>query len=89
MRSRLVCITRVGKVTGASRGKASVDFFDGRSLEGVDVSMVAASRGDFVEVFGDLALAVITPAEARARRAAWQEIRRMAMPQPPERSRGR
>lgn len=74
-----MCITRVGKVVSASKGKASVDFFDGRSLDGVDVSMVGAARGDFVEVFGNLALSVLTVSDAAKRKEAWKEIRKAAM----------
>jgi hydrogenase maturation factor len=74
-----MCITRVGKVTAASQRRASVDFFDGRSLDGVDVSMVKAARGDFVEVFGNLALSVVTPSDAKKRKAAWKEIRKAAI----------
>ena len=66
-----------------------MDFFDGRALEGVDVSMVAAARGDFVEVFGNLALSVITPSDAKKRRAAWKEIREAAIVTLPKRDRTR
>lgn len=84
-----MCITRVGKVTVASQGRASVDFFDGRALDGVDVSMVAAARGDFVEVFGNLALSVITPSDAKKRKAAWKEVREAAIVTLPKRDRAR
>jgi len=66
-----------------------VDFFDGRALDGVDVSMVAIRRGDFVEVFGNLALSVVTPADAKKRRAAWNEIREAAIVTLPKRDRTR
>ena len=66
-------------MNSTARGRASVDFFDGRSLDGVDVSMVGAKDGDFVEVFGNLALSVIGAAEARKRKAAWKEIREAAI----------
>ena len=66
-----------------------MDFFDGRALDGVDVSMVAAARGDFVEVFGNLALSVITPSDAKKRRAAWKEIREAAIVTLPKRDRTR
>jgi len=62
-----------------SKGKASVDFFDGRSLDGVDISMVGAVRGDFIEVFGNLALSVLTVSEAKKRKEAWKEIRKAAI----------
>jgi len=84
-----MCITRVGKVTAISRGRASVDFFDGRALDGVDVSMVVAARGDFVEVFGNLALSVVTPSDAKKRKAAWKEIREAAIVTLPKRNRTR
>ena len=84
-----MCITRVGKVTAASHGRASVDFFDGRALEGVDVSMVAVKRGDFVEVFGNLALSVVTPSDTKKRRAAWKEVREAAIVTLPKRDRAR
>ena len=84
-----MCITRVGKVTSISQGRASVDFFDGRALDRVDVSMVAAARGDFVEVFGNLALSVVSPSDAKKRRAAWKEIREAAIVTLPNRDRAR
>ncbi len=66
-----------------------MDFFDGRALDGVDVSMVAAARGDFVEVFGNLALSVITPSDAKKRKAAWKEVREAAIVTLPKRDRAR
>jgi len=81
-----MCITRVGKVTSLSKGKASVDFFDGRTLDGVDISMVAAERGVFVEVFGNLALSVVTTSDAKKRRAAWKEVREAAVVPLPKRA---
>lgn len=74
-----MCITRVGKVRSTAQGFATVDFFDGRALDGVDLSMVGATRGDFVEVFGNLALSVLSSSEAKIRRAAWKEIRKAAI----------
>lgn len=59
-------------------GRASVEFFDGRALDAVDVSVVNAKRGEVVEVFGNMALSVLSPSEARGRKAAWSEIRRAA-----------
>jgi hydrogenase maturation factor len=72
-----------------SQGKATVDFFDGRTLQGVDVSMVSATRGDFVEVFGNLALSLVSPSDAKKRRAAWKEIREAAIVTLPRRTRSR
>jgi hydrogenase maturation factor len=69
-----MCVTRAGKAVAVSEGRAQVEFFDGRTLDGVDVSMVRARKGDFVEVFGNLALSILTPAEARSKKRAWTEL---------------
>ena len=74
-----MCVTRVGKVISESQGKASVHFFDGRTLEGVDISMVTAVQGDFVEVFGNLALSIVSSSDAKKRKAAWKEVREAAI----------
>ncbi len=79
-----MCITRVGRVIETSRGKAVVEFFDGRTLGQVDLSVVDAKEGNFVEVFGNVALSTLTSAEARSRRRAWGEVRRAAMGVPVE-----
>lgn len=77
-----MCITRVGKVESVSRGNARVAFFDGRALDGVDVSVVGAKEGVYVEVFGNLALSVIRPVEANQRREAWETVRKAASKYP-------
>jgi len=69
-----MCVTRAGKVVSTSRGSARVEFFDGRALDDVDVSVVDAKKGAFVEVFGNLALGVLSPAEAKRRKQAWAEV---------------
>ena len=74
--SRTVCIARVGKVLESAGNKAEVEFFDGRTLGGVDLSVAHAGAGDYVEVFGNLALAVLKPADAKKRKRAWEEVRR-------------
>ena len=61
-----------------SRGRARVEFFDGRAMDDVDVSVVDAGRGEFVEVFGNLALGILSPSEARTRKKAWDDVRRAA-----------
>lgn len=38
--------------------------------------MAKAAKGDFVEVFGNLALSVLTGPEARARKRDWAAVRR-------------
>lgn len=77
-----MCVTRAGKVASASKGRARVEFFDGRALDDVDVSVVDAKKGEFVEVFGNLALSVLSTAEARARKRAWNEVRKAALELP-------
>ena len=66
-----------------------MEFFDGRALDEVDVSMVAVTRRDFVEVFGNLALSVVSPSDAKKRRAAWKEVREAAIVTLPKRVRRR
>jgi hydrogenase maturation factor len=74
-----VCITRVGRVTSVSKGQAVVRFFDGRELDEIDVSVVRGAKvGSFVEVFGNMALSLLSSAEARRRREAWDEVMRAA-----------
>ncbi len=71
-----MCITRVGKVLQVERGKASVKFFDGGSSDDVDVSIVEAKEGSYVEVHGNLALSILSASDARSRRAAWALVRK-------------
>jgi hydrogenase maturation factor len=74
-----MCVTRTGKVVSANSGRARVEFFDGRALDEVDVSIVDAQKGEFVEVFGNLALSVLSPSEARSKKRAWDEVRKAAL----------
>lgn len=73
-----VCIARVGKVVGAEGGKGRVEFFDGKALDRVDLSVTGARAGAYVEVFGDLALSVLTESEARVRKKEWRAVMRAA-----------
>lgn len=57
-------------------GRGRVVFFDGKSLNGVDLKIVGAKRGEFVEIFGDLAISILSPSQARSRKAAWKEVQR-------------
>ena len=79
-----MCVTRAGKVVAASKGRARVEFFDGRALDDVDLSVVDAQKGDFVEVFGNLALSILSASEARRRKKVWSEVRKAAMQASPE-----
>ena len=75
---RGMCIARVGRVLVAAGGKGRVEFFDGRTMDGVDLAVAGAGEGDFVEVFGNLALGTIAQEEARVRKKAWKAVRRAA-----------
>jgi hydrogenase maturation factor len=79
-----MCITRVGQVIRVSGGKAAVEFFDGRSLGDVDLSVVGAKEGNYVEVFGNMALSIISASEAKSRKQAWTEVKRAALKVPAE-----
>jgi len=75
-----MCITRVGKVISTSGGMADVEFFDKKALAKVDVSMVTGvGKGAYLEVYGNLALSALSPAEANKRKSAWKEIRKAAL----------
>jgi hydrogenase maturation factor len=74
-----MCIARVGRVVAAEGERGKVEFFDGRVLDGVDLGVAGAKQGNFVEVFGNLALTVLPPSEARRRKAAWKEVRAAAL----------
>jgi hydrogenase maturation factor len=71
-----MCIARVGRIVSASGGRSVVRFFDGRTSEGVDTSLVDGTVGSYVEVFGSLAISKLDEAEARRRRSAWRELRK-------------
>lgn len=69
-----MCTTRVGRVVEVSKENTLVEFFDGRSSDGIDISLVDARLGSYVEVFGNLALSVLSEADARKRKTAWKAI---------------
>lgn len=71
-----MCVTRAGRVLEVSKGRAKVEFFDGRDMDGVDVTVAKAAKGDYVEVFGNLALSVLSKSDARSRKKAWAEVNR-------------
>ena len=73
-----MCIARVGRIVSSSGGRSVVCFFDGRTSEGIDTSILGAQVGNYVEVFGSLAISKLDGAEARRRKAAWREIRKAA-----------
>ena len=66
----------MGRVLSTRQGKAEVEYFDGRRGGGVDLSVVPAEKGAFIEVFGNVALGTLSRAEAKKRREMWSEIRK-------------
>ena len=81
-----MCITKVGKVISVRKGRAEVEFLGAGGLGDVDVSVIGGvANGTFVEVFGDLALSVLSAAEAKRRKAVWDEVRKAAMMPSPRR----
>gem|GEM_PF-2133882 len=72
-----MCISRVGRVLSVQGNLATVKFFDGRTSDSVEVSMLKVRKGAFIEVFGNLALKELTGIEARKRFAAWNELGRL------------
>jgi len=73
-----MCTTRVGRVLDISGRNALIEFFDGHTSNAIDISMVEARVGSYVEVFGNLALSLLSETEARKRRLAWKEIMKAA-----------
>ena len=55
--------------------EALVKFADNDATRLVDVSMVEAKKGGYVEVFADQALSSLTEAEAGWRKKVWSDLR--------------
>lgn len=70
-----VCVTRVAEVLSVRGDKARVRFADGGATRLVDVSMVDAKKGGFVEVFADQALSALSEEEADWKTQVWTELR--------------
>jgi len=66
-----MCIARVGRVISLSGSKAKVEFFDGKVVDEIDVSMISVKQGSYIEVFANLALRSLNKSEAESRRKAW------------------
>lgn len=73
---RAMCVTRVAKVISVKGDKAEVRFVESDATRVVDVSMVEARKGAYVEVFADQALSCLTEAEAHWRKQVWSDLRR-------------
>lgn len=71
----VVCVTRVAEVISVRGDKAKVKFVESHATRVVDVSLVEASKGSYVEVFADQALSTLTKAEADWRKQVWSDLR--------------
>jgi hydrogenase maturation factor len=75
-----LCITRLGRVLALKGNRATVEFLDTELIKDIDISMVkSVARNSFVEVFGDVALSLISPRQAKSRQKLALEIRNRAV----------
>ncbi len=72
-----MCVTRVGRVLSIKSTAASVLYLDSGEVGEVDVSMVRARKGSYVEVFADQAIGRITKREAEFKRDLRLEMNRL------------
>ena len=63
-----MCLTRVGRIVGVEGGRARISYLDTRETSNIDVSMVDARKGSYVEIFADVAIGRITKKEAELKR---------------------
>jgi hydrogenase maturation factor len=71
-----VCVTRVAKVVSVAGDKAVARFADRGETREIDVSMVDAKPGGYIEVFAEQATSVLTAEEAGLRAELWMELRK-------------
>ncbi len=70
-----MCISRVGRVLSIREGKARVRLLgDNRIVDSIDVSMINAKAGSFVEVFANIALSIVSAKDAKKREASWLAV---------------
>jgi hydrogenase maturation factor len=73
-----MCLTRVARIVNVEGGRAKISYLDNRETSEVDVSMVDARRGSYVEIFANVAIGRITKKDADQRRALQLELRARA-----------
>lgn len=73
-----MCLTRVGRIVNVDGSRAKISYLDNHETSTVDVSMVGARRGAYVEIFANVAIGRITKKEADQRRALQLELRARA-----------
>jgi hydrogenase maturation factor len=71
-----MCFARLGRVLALEGKRATVEFLDTQLVKDIDISMVeSVGKNSFVEVFGDVALCLISPRQAKSRQKLALEIR--------------
>ncbi len=73
-----MCLTRVARVVNVDGGRAKISYLDDRETSEVDVSMIDARKGAYVEVYANVAIGRITKKVADQRRALQLELRARA-----------
>jgi hydrogenase maturation factor len=70
-----MCVTRPAKVLSVHNSKATVRLLgDSRIIENIDVSMIDAKQNSYVELYANLAIALLSAKEAKLRKEAWIEV---------------
>jgi hydrogenase maturation factor len=59
-----MCITKAAKILSVKDGGARARFLDSGALRDIDVSLVDAKKGSYVEVFADHAISPLSREEA-------------------------
>ena len=73
-----MCVTRVGRILSINGVRAEVRFFDGGLVDDVDVSTLKKIlKGEYIEVFNNIALSKLRTSEVRTRKEAWRSIMRV------------
>ena len=73
-----MCLTRVGRIVNVDGGRAKISYLDTRETGDVDVSMVEARKGSYVEIFANVAIGSITKKEAELKRSLRLELLKRA-----------
>jgi len=71
-----LCLTKAARVLSIGGPTARVRFLDSATVGEVDVSMVDAKKGSYVEVFADRAIRLISKKEAEYKRDLRLELDR-------------
>jgi prefoldin subunit 5 len=72
-----MCVTRVCRVVSLEGPRATVRYLDDDTVAEVDVSIVDAKKGSYLEVFADRAIDRLTKREAEFKRNLRLEMNRL------------